>query len=320
MCIIIYSWDGKVGINWGVWHKKIIIRKVPHFRYFQQFWAKLFYQIWLLRDNPDNIILNFLYHGEDSLPKKFVYFNVLHSPVSQIPKRYEYIKEKLKSFKNIHFIAVSRFVKKQATPFIGNNQITVIHNGVDTDYFTYKPIVSNNTLRLITLSALEERKGIHYVINALAELGDNSIKYDVYGDGPFEKNLKEMVYSLNLGKNITIHPSSNLAKEILQDSHVYCLLSKGEAFPLGPLEAMSCGLPVLVSDYPPYDEFVNDDIGIKVSIDSLDSIINAIDRLKDIDLRRKMGFNGRKLVKEKFSWGIVAEKYFNFTSENIKRI
>ena len=55
------------------------IRRVPYFKYFQKNLAILFYNFWIIKDNPDCILINFMYHGELSLPKKINYIYILQN-------------------------------------------------------------------------------------------------------------------------------------------------------------------------------------------------------------------------------------------------
>jgi len=311
--IIIYTWKSKNNIEWGRWHDNILIRRVPYSRYYQQFLAQFWYNLWIRIDKPKKVMLNFLYHGEISLPKNLDYYYVLHSPRSQIPERYDFISKHIIKYKKLQFIAVSNTVENEARKVLKYNSIMVIHNGVDINYFTPKSSYADKrTLNLITLSALEERKGIQYIINALAFINDNSITYTVYGDGPYEHRLQELIRANKLTNCIKILPSSDNVNELLNEADVFCLLSKGEAFPLGPLEAMSCGLPVLVSNYPPYNEFVGSDVGIQVNRDSIDEIRSALSQFKSAKTRKKMGSSGRNFVVTEYSWEKVSNQYYNY--------
>lgn len=302
-------------IHWGKWHKNITIRKVPYSRYYQKAIAKIYYKIWIFIDNPNFVFINFLYHGESSLPKRIKYYYILHSPERLVPHRYEYIKRKLVKFNNLNFIPISRLVKFDAEKSIKSNILPIIYNGVDTNYFNKKNTDNNDgVLKLITLSALEKRKGIQYIINAIRFIKCNSVKYSIYGDGPYYEELNELIHYHKLENTVYIYGGTNNVKKLLHNSDVYCLPSKGEAFPLGPLEAMACGLPIIVSDSPPYDEFVNDRVGIKVSVDSMDSIVGAINNLKNKRLRRKMGNAGREYVQKNYSVEIMASNYYKLIS------
>ncbi len=228
-----------------------------------------------------------------------------------ISSRYEYIKKNISNFLSLKFIAVSKYVKSEAINYIKEHPIKVIYNGVDTKKFSKKNKKESNSItRIITLCALEERKGIQYVIFALKELNDPSIRYDIYGDGFYKEKLKDIIKITNQEKSIKIHPSISNPEKYLNDSDIYMLISRGEAFPLGPLEAMSCGLPVIVSNYKPYNEFVNDNVGLRVDSNSISDIANAIKYLSNNKIREKFGLNGRQTIEKNFDWSRVGYEYY----------
>jgi L-malate glycosyltransferase len=284
---------------------------MPFSKYLQHFFSKFFYRIWFMIDRPEKILINFLYHGESSLPKDMEYYYILHSPASQVPHRYHFIKNHIHKFKNISFIAVSQFVMREAEPFINKLPVSVIYNGVDTKYFSPNGIPNKSTdLALVTLSALESRKGIQNVISAIIKMNDPKIRYNIYGDGPYKQEIVNIIKSSKLQDRITLHPSNEDPAQCLNNSDVYVLLSKGEALPLGPLEAMACGLPVIVSDHHPYDEFIHSDMGFKVNRNSTDSIVEVISELKNPAIRLRLGSAGRKMVVKSFTWEHVASQYY----------
>jgi len=309
--IIIYSRKGSDNVSWGNWHKNIKIRCLPLNRYFEKIISVIFFNYWLLIDNPSQIILNFLYHGEEYLPKNKKYYYVLHSPISQIPNRYDYIKYIIPKFNSLNLISVSNWVKESSNSLFKVNKHEVIYNGVDPKIFApKKDFQLKNGLTMISLAALEERKGIQYVIKAMKQFRDDIIEYHIYGGGPFKVELNRLIDEMGLEEKVFIHPSIQNVEEKLKESDIYILLSEGEAFPLGPLEAMSCGLPVIVSDKPPYDEFINPTIGFKANPVNIDEIVNAINQLKDKNKRTQFGENGRLLVEKSFTWKKIANQYY----------
>ena len=68
--IIVYTWGVHDKVDWALRNERINIRIVPYSRYFQKLIAKIFYYLWVKIDSPDNIILNFLYHGETAISGK----------------------------------------------------------------------------------------------------------------------------------------------------------------------------------------------------------------------------------------------------------
>lgn len=310
--IIIYTWAAKKPVQWGQWHSKITMRLVPETNYFQEWLARFYYWCWIRYDKPDYTLLNFLFHGESSLPKKRCYISILHYPASQVPHRYKIISKITMKFINLNFVAVSQMVKKEALPYISQRRIEVIPNGVDINRFSAVDRQHHllKTVRLTTLAALEERKGMQFVINALGLLRDTDITYDIYGDGPYRAELLLLVEKLQLSHIVHLHPSVDTPEHILKNADIFCLLSKGEAFPLAPLEAMAAGLPVIVSQYPPFDEIVTEEVGIMVERENPLKVAEAIKLLADHKKREELGRQGRKLVEERYSWEIIAKQYY----------
>lgn len=271
--ITIYIWKSNLKVNWGKWHQKVKIRTVPTFRYYIRLFASVYYRYWLHIDNPDRVILNFLYHGEDKLPNQYKYIYVLNSPASQVPHRYSFIKKLLSKFHHLQFVAVSKMVAREAKPFIEDRKITVIPNGVDTNKFRPSNITrssSDSVIKLISAAALEERKGLQNIINTIGQHPDISITYDIFGDGPYKKALQIIIEKYGLQGKVRINSPVNNLETVLPEYDIFCLPSKGEAFALAPVEALSCGIPVLVSKHPPYDELIDGPFGM--CIDEADHV------------------------------------------------
>ena len=136
-------------------------------------------------------------------------------------------------------------------------------------------------------------------------------------------------------------------KMVWSAADIFCSFSDNiqETFGISPIEAMSSGLPVVVSDWNGYKESVRDDIdGFKVptlmpegglgndlsisyamELDSYDRYIGktsafiAIDidyaafrfdqLIKSKELRLKMGQNGKKQATQKFDWKSIIPQY-----------
>ena len=253
--IIIYVWEGDDKIVWGEWTNNIKIRSVPYSRYFQGLIAKIFYYFWAKIDQPNQYILNFLYHGESVLPSSSNIYYVLHSPASLIPHRYEFIKQIRKKYINLSFIAVSESVKVDALPYIGKLKINVIHHGIDFDKFNAKPhYLDKEKLKILSISALEEWKGIQDVIRLLGDKElRNKFEYCVIGEGAYKNELENLISELDISSSVILKDNENNIEEIFANYDIFCHLSDGEAFGLSLFEAMACGVPSIVYDIPPFD-------------------------------------------------------------------
>lgn len=312
--VIIYSWKSKTNFSWGKLHEGVQLRECPNFKYYQRSWIGYYYNYLLRKDKPERVYLNFLYHGELKLNKTHKYYYVLHSPSSQIKNRYEFIKTHINDFKNLTFVAVSKMVKREALAYINNIRCEVIYNGVDLDLFKPAYIERKELepcLKLITTAAFEERKGMQYMIVALASYPHKEkIIYNIFGGGPMASELKRLITFHKLETQVIINKPTNKINEELPKHDVFVLLSKGEAMPIAPLEAMASGLALLVSDFDPYPEFVNESFGYMVDREDIKKIHSVLDELLQKENLKKLKANAR-LAAEQFSWSNVVESYLS---------
>ncbi len=75
---------------------------------------------------------------------------------------------------------------------------------------------------------------------------------------------------------------------------------------LSMIEAMSCSLPVIISDASEITERIQYDNGFTYRGDDPASLSAQMERLLEPGLRKMMGANGRRLVEEKLSWKSIA--------------
>ena len=94
----------------------------------------------------------------------------------------------------------------------------------------------------------------------------------------------------------------------LSRADIFVLPSYSEGFSMSILEAMACGLPVVITRQCHFPEIAEARAGIVVVPDA-NQLAEALARLLDEpQLRKEMGANGRRLVQEKFTWDKVAEQ------------
>lgn len=320
--VTMYVWHSSNRNACGDINKKIKIRTVPNPRYYRDQIASFFYRIWLYIDSPDITILNFMYHGEEFLPKDSPYLYVLHSPASQIPSRYEYASKILPDFKHLRIIAISKMVEDEAKHYTGSTPMSLIYNGTDTHKFQPTHYESKSyKLKVISAAAFEERKGLHLVVEALRDSDIRErIEYHIYGGGnkEYELRLRQMIRDYNLDGCVTLMGNVDNLSEIMPQYDVFILPSKGEAFALSPIEAMACGLPIIVSNCPPYPEFVTSDFGFMVDINNPQQINDAITFLVDNPIRLQDMKKCARRKSEEYSWNSVVNHYIKAITQTIK--
>jgi len=101
-------------------------------------------------------------------------------------------------------------------------------------------------------------------------------------------------------------------------SDVYVLPSFSESFSLTLLEAMSCGVPAVVSNVGGPSEIIKDHLnGLLVEPGQVKALADAIIFLLDNNkIRRGIGYAARKTIEEQFSWRMAAIRtalIYNYT-------
>ncbi|MFH8120138.1 MAG: glycosyltransferase family 4 protein [Candidatus Aenigmatarchaeota archaeon] len=200
-----------------------------------------------------------------------------------------YITHKIAFERSDVIISVSKFLQNQV-----KNSI-YIPNGVDTKKF--RPKRSKHEPTVIYVGALEKYRGVHFIPKWSSEIDANFI---LVGRGRLEKQLIGI-------KNIKIIPycSHDKLPKIYHKSDVMIRPSLYEGFGIPVLEAMSCSIPVITSNFPCFREIVNERCGFIVPIEKFPEKIRLL--LENKNLRRRMGREGRKIAKD-FEWKVIAKK------------
>jgi glycosyltransferase involved in cell wall biosynthesis len=96
----------------------------------------------------------------------------------------------------------------------------------------------------------------------------------------------------------------------VRNSAALVLVSRIEAMPLVPIEAMSLGVPVVCADVGPGPEIVDNGIdGVLISPDDPPALAQSIlALLKDPEKAKAMGEAGQRKVKEKFELAVCLRR------------
>ena len=95
---------------------------------------------------------------------------------------------------------------------------------------------------------------------------------------------------------------------------IFILPSLSEGFPLTILEALSSGIPCLATNVGGIPEILNDEFLVE-KWDYKNLANKIIELLKDPQKRDRIGLEGRRLVKRKFSLDNMVSDYMNLYKE-----
>lgn len=115
---------------------------------------------------------------------------------------------------------------------------------------------------LISVGRLDFIKGFDIAILAMSVLkqryGSGCPPLNVYGEGPMEGQLKEMVSVLSLDNTVRFHGAKPGILERCSATDILIVSSRMEAGPLVVVEAMSRGMPVVATRVGEVEEMVPD--------------------------------------------------------------
>lgn len=183
---------------------------------------------------------------------------------------------------------------------------------VDTEFFV--PLVRTNTseiTRILFVGRLISNKGPLLLLEAVKrcmDWGTRNFVVEIAGSGALETEVKRIISEYQVVDNVNLLgklPRKKLLEKY-QGSDIFCLPTLREPGGNAILEAMSCGLPVITTDYGGPAVFINEECGIKISLKNYDTYVHdlAVAMRLLIDnpmLRKQMGNNARYRVKKEFS-------------------
>jgi glycogen(starch) synthase len=190
---------------------------------------------------------------------------------------------------------------------INASKIAVIPNGIDTNQF--HPRLRDHaadTINLLWVGRFVKGKGVEYIVQAMGILVKErpDLHLTLVGEGPERDCICELIESLGLSDNVSIIdfvPYDKMPR-VFQDSDIFVLPSLHEGVPRTALEAMSCGLPVVISDFSHLRDLIDGGglmfpkKDVQALADSLRILIN------DDDKRAKMGRKAREKIVREYSW------------------
>ncbi|MBR6771131.1 MAG: glycosyltransferase family 4 protein [Lachnospiraceae bacterium] len=218
-------------------------------------------------------------------------------------------------------VANSEGLQEKARKFHDCKKLQVITNGVDSQYFCRQSAEKREGIELLFVSRLLEGKGLQYIIPELEMIQQKAsvpIHLSIVGDGPYREELIRLTRAYHMEEIISFEGLQNRESLLAYYSRadIFILPSKSEGMPNVVLEAMSMGLPIVMTPCQGSKELVTDN-GI---IADYKHFAQAIIKLcKDPELRRQMGEKSRKNVEKSFQWKQIARQYEKLLKQAVKK-
>lgn len=145
----------------------------------------------------------------------------------------------------------------------------------------------------LTVGRLVKVKNIDLQIEALSELVKKypSVELWIVGAGPLKKKLKNKVLELKINDKVKFWGWQTDLAKFYQKADAFLLTSNYEGWPLVIAEALSRGLPIVMTDMGSTGELIKDKVnGLITPVGEKAPLIRSLERLvADNDLRRRLG-------------------------------
>lgn len=207
-------------------------------------------------------------------------------------------------------VTPSRYLARWlATMGVHDDQLVVIHNGVDSR-LSLQPVRSglDTSITVVTVGRLLSLKRVDQIIEVVAQF--EGVGLVVVGDGPERPSLERLVARLGIQHRVcfTGRRDNDETLGLMKGCDFLVLNSNHEGFPFVLLEAMSVGLPVIATAVGGVTEIVEPEKNGLLVGPAADSLLQCMKRLVDFaDLRSRMAHNASRCVTDQFSFSRATE-------------
>jgi glycosyltransferase involved in cell wall biosynthesis len=156
------------------------------------------------------------------------------------------------------------------------------------DFDMFKPSKVTKKFDLIYCGRMDENKQLDILVNAISTLKERhkALMMVFVGDGPERPKLEQLTNTLGLENNIifTGDLPNDLIPVYLNQSRIFVMSSAFEGLPVAMLEALSCGLPLVVPNVGDIPDLAQHGVNaLLVEQPEVDAYAHALDLLLSND-------------------------------------
>ncbi|WP_228850354.1 glycosyltransferase family 4 protein [Aegicerativicinus sediminis] len=193
-------------------------------------------------------------------------------------------------YKDVYFHATNEDEKSNIYEHFGKSErIKVAPNFPrKIEYFERSGPKLIGVLNLINVARISKEKGTLVILKILSKVSEGKVSLDIYGpiyDHRYWDLCKEAIASLphNIVVNYKGILNSEKVPKKMSEYDAFIMPSYGENFGHSILEAMSVGLPVIISNLTPWNSLNEKNVGWDIGIENLEGFVKSINQLLFID-------------------------------------
>lgn len=185
------------------------------------------------------------------------------------------------------------------------SKISVLPISVDIERIKSAPVKTdlhkkylNYDFIILMASRLTKEKNIGLAIKTMSEIVKHHPKtlLLIVGSGPEKQNLEYRIKNLGLGENVVIESWTDELASYYKTADCFLLTSNYEGYGRTVIEAMACGLSVIMTDVGLAGEILKNDVnGLVTPVGDVNGLVKAVNLLlENKEKRRDLAEKARK--------------------------
>jgi glycosyltransferase involved in cell wall biosynthesis len=233
-----------------------------------------------------------------------------------------------KGHRKYPFILAGKFLMRSADAIIAVSSATLretrrlskapvylIPNGIDDISTkcrdTYPIFDKNGNFVITTVSRITKKKGVKDLVEIAPVLlkEKENLLFLIVGDGPERKKLEDMVERMNISRSFrfTGEVPRDAVLQLLEESDIFVLPSRNEAFGISILEAFSKNVPVVARNHSGVSDIIVQRKTGLLSEDNRDMARQVKDLIENADLRESLATAAFGEI-GKYKWDNIASR------------
>jgi glycosyltransferase involved in cell wall biosynthesis len=194
-------------------------------------------------------------------------------------------------------IFVSQTVKEDICRTISfKGKKIVLPNFASSGFHSSYQFNPGKTLRLVSVGTLRHPKNHEHSVEVMSQLTEHDITLDIYGYGPMENTVRKMI--AETGARVRVITDRIVDSNILTQYDAFLMSSLQEGMSIALLEAISSGLPSVISDIPSFRETARNS-ALFFRLDNKRSAFNTLLHVyHNKELLKELSQNAQKLSGE----------------------
>jgi glycosyltransferase involved in cell wall biosynthesis len=179
---------------------------------------------------------------------------------------------------------------------------------------------------ILYAGVLSFRKGVHVLVQAFAKIAPRhpDATLMIIGEGEYREEIVRLIEASGVRERIRLLPfvDQKELKRCIDSSAMVVLPSFSEGLGRILLEAMACGRPVIVSAIDAVKELISEGRnGLLVKPGDIQGLAERVEQLlKDPELARALGVNGKQSIQDRYSETAFIKGYQSLIATAIQQL